>query len=145
LVTVFESSDELYATVTPFLQRIVASPEIGPKFVAANTSFCVHYTEPEALFLLDATQDPAVVSVGDAALAGDPEVSLHMSADDGHKFWLGNLNMPVALARRKIRVEGPVTKLMGLLPALQPAFAVYRSYLAETGRADLAATDRVKG
>ncbi len=72
--------------------------------------------------------------VGADADGRDAEVELTMSADDGHRFWLGQLNLPVALAKRKIKVGGGVTKLMGLVPALQPAYALYRKHLAELGR-----------
>jgi hypothetical protein len=129
----FGSAEEYYGVLTPFLEQITKDPEIAPKFVVANTSFRVNYTDPEATFLLDATQDPPVVLVGDAAMAAEPEVELSMSSDDGHKFWLGKLNIPVALARRKVKVTGPIGKLLGMLPAIQPAFARYQTYLKESG------------
>ncbi|NMO91656.1 hypothetical protein HH311_17905 [Actinomycetospora sp. TBRC 11914] len=121
----------------PYLKGIITDPELGPKFAKANTSFKVNYTEPEANFLLDCTVDPPVLHVGEEATSRAADVDLTMSADDGHKFWLGKLNLPVALARKKVVVAGPVTKLMGLLPALSPAFAKYRQHLSDTGREDL--------
>jgi hypothetical protein len=136
-VAVFGSAEELYGIVTPFLEEIVSDPEIGPKFVAGNTSFRVTYSDPEAVFFLDATQNPPIVKSGKDAEAADAEVSLLMSADDGHKFWLGKLNIPVSLARRKVKVDGSVTKLLGLLPALQPAYGRYRAHLEATGHAAL--------
>jgi hypothetical protein len=58
---------------------------------------------------------------------------MFMSADDGHRFWLGELNIPMAMARKKIRIQGPVGVLLKLLPALQPAFGMYRDFLTERG------------
>jgi hypothetical protein len=136
-MTTFASADEMYRIVTPYLEALTSDPVVGPKFVAANTSFRVTYTHPDGVFLLDATQNPAVVTTADAAVAGHAEVALTMTADDGHKFWLGDLNLPIALARRKLKIDGPVTKLFGLLPALQPAYAKYRSYLSDIGREEL--------
>jgi len=130
----FASSQDMYAVFTPFMQSLTTDPVVGPKFVAAKTSFRVLHTDPEGVFLLDATADPAVLYVGPDATGRDAEVELTMSADDGHKFWLGQLNLPVALAKRKIKVAGGVTKLMGLVPALQPAYALYQQHLAEIGR-----------
>ncbi len=130
----FASSEEMYAVFTPFMESLTTDPVVGPKFVAAKTSFRVTHTDPEGVFLLDATADPAVLYVGADADGRDAEVELTMSADDGHRFWLGQLNLPVALAKRKIKVGGGVTKLMGLVPALQPAYALYRKHLAELGR-----------
>jgi putative sterol carrier protein len=124
----------MYDVLTPFYISLTTDPDIGPKFVKANTSFRITHDGPAGVFLLNATQDPAVLTVGDEALAGHPAVDLTMSGDDGHKFWLGKLNLPVALAKRKIKVSGGVTVLMGLLPALAPAYDKYKAHLAALGR-----------
>lgn len=131
---VFATTEELYEVLTPFYESLTTDPEIGPKFVKANTSFRINHTGPEGTFLLDATHDPAVLTVGEAARAGEPAVDLDMSGDDGHKFWLGKLNLPVALATRKIKVSGGVTALLGLVPALTPAYAKYAEHLDKIGR-----------
>lgn len=132
-MSVFDTSDELTSFVTPFLEQIVADPELRPKFVAGDTSFKVQYTGPDALFLLDCTVDPPAVYAGDQAADRESELKLSMSADDGHKFWLGDLNVPMALARRKVKVEGPVGKLLKLLPAITPAFERYEAYTMAKG------------
>ncbi len=131
----FSTSDDLYSFLTPFYEALAADPEIGPKFVSANTTFRLIQTEPDAVILLDATTDPPVVTVGDDAMAADAEVEVTMTADDGHQFWQGQLNLPLAIARRRAKVSGPVAKLIGMLPAIKPAYAKYKAYLAETERA----------
>ncbi|MFI5623304.1 hypothetical protein ACIA03_07545 [Nocardioides sp. NPDC051685] len=133
-MSVFVSSDEMYEVFTPFLRGLTTDPVVGKKFSSANTSFRVIHEDPDGVFLLDATVDPPVLYVGAEADGREAEVDLTMAAEDGHKFWLGQLNLPVALARRKIKVSGGVAKLMGLVPALQPAYALYREHLASLGR-----------
>ena len=133
-MAIFTSSDDMYSVFTPFMQSLTTDPVVGPKFAAANTSFRVNHTDPEGVFLLDATVSPPVLYVGEEANSREAEVGLTMSADDGHTFWLGQLNLPVALAKRKVKVTGGVTKLMGLVPALQPAYELYRKHLATVGR-----------
>lgn len=134
-MSVFTSPEDMYSVFTPFMQSLTTDPVVGPKFAAANTSFRVNHTEPAGVFLLDATVNPPVLYVGEDATGHQAEVDLTMTADDGHKFWLGQLNLPVALAKRKIKVGGGVTKLMGLVPALQPAYALYKNHLTAIGRA----------
>lgn len=129
----FATADELTEFAAPFLRKIVADPDLRPKFVAGDTSFKVQYTKPDALFLLDCTVDPPAVYAGEEAETRESELKLSMSADDGHKFWLGSLNVPMALARRKVKVEGPVGKLLKLLPAITPAFEQYQAYAAGKG------------
>ena len=129
----FATPDDCYAVMVPFLSELITDPEVRPKFVAGNTSFKVHYTDPDVLLMLDCTQDPPTLQTGADAERAVAEVSLTMSADDGHKFWLGDMNMAMAVARRKVKVNGPVGKLLGLLPALQPAFVRYQGVARAQG------------
>jgi hypothetical protein len=128
----FANAQQVYDTIGLFLDQITKDPELGPKFVAADTSFLVQYTDPDCSMLVDATVDPPVVTMNpDPAI--DTEISLAMAADDGHDFWLGNLNMALALAKGKVKVTGPISKIMKLLPAMRPAFPKYKAFLEERG------------
>jgi len=53
------------------------------------------------------------------------DVTMRMKADVAHAFWLGEVTLPRALSRGEITVEGPVTKVLGLLPLLKPAYRLY--------------------
>lgn len=132
-MTPYSTTEEIYNVLVPFYERLVSDPVVSPKFAKADTSFRIRHHEPDACFLLDATQQPLVLSHGQVAEAAHAEVELQMSGADGHKFWLGELNLPVMLARKRIKVTGGVTKLLGLVPALQPAFAMYRDHLNGLG------------
>lgn len=132
-MAVFSSQQEAEETLQAFLTHITSDPELRPKFVAAATSFRANYHEPDCFVSLVTTVDPPVVKSGDAAKAEDVEVDMYMSTEDGHKFWLGELNIPMAMARRKIKIDGQIGKLLKLLPAMQPAFGMYRQFLAERG------------
>jgi len=129
----FASSEDLYGALLPFYQKLIADPVIAPRFTAAATSFRIRHVDPAGMFVLDATGPELVLLHGDDAAAVETEVELTMSGDDGHRFWLGKLNLPIALARKKIKVQGGVTKLLGIVPALQPAHAMYTTYAAEAG------------
>jgi hypothetical protein len=131
----FKDSRQVYETIGAFLTQIATDAEFRPKFAAAQLRFLVHYTEPDCDILMDCTVDPPVVSCGATA---DAEIKLTMSADDGHLFWLGKLNMPLALAKSKVKVEGPVSKMMKLLPAIRPAFPRYQAFLEQQGHAGMA-------
>jgi hypothetical protein len=52
-------------------------------------------------------------------------------------FWLGRMNFAVALARKKVRMEGSTAKAMKMLPLTRPLFEAYRTYLTDAGRDDL--------
>jgi len=130
----FANAQQVYDTIGLFLDQITKDPELGPKFVAADTSFLVQYSDPDCSMLVDATVDPPVVTMNPDP-ARETEISLAMAADDGHDFWLGNLNMALALAKGKVKVTGPISKIMKLLPAMRPAFPKYKVFLEERGGA----------
>ena len=37
----------------------------------------------------------------------EPEVTMSMAADTAHRFWLGQVNITVAIARGQIKAKGP--------------------------------------
>ena len=50
----------------------------------------------------------------------EPEVVMSMEADTAHRFWLGKVNVTVALARGQIKAKGPVAKILKLVPLTKP-------------------------
>lgn len=132
----FESSDELRKILGGFLEDVVADPVLGPKFASAGLTVLINYTEPDLTILLDCTQNPPVVNFEPDA---EGEFKMWMKADDGHRFWQGKFNVALALAKKQVKVEGPLAKMMKLLPALQPAYPKYKAFLEANGRPDLLA------
>ena len=132
-MAVVASTEELYALFVPFFEQ-VSQGRLKRRFLSIKASFRVRNTDPDAVIFMDCTQDPPVVKMAEAAAAERPDIELTMSADDSHEFWLGSLNVAKALATRRIRFSGQLVKVIGLLPAFQPAYAEYRAYLVATGR-----------
>ena len=127
----FADAQQVYDTIGAFLEQITKDEDLRPKFVAADTSFHVVYSDPDCDMLVDCTIDPPVVTMAPGEVKS--EIELAMAADDGHQFWLGNLNMALALAKNKVKVKGPISKIMKLLPAMRPAFPKYKAFIAERG------------
>jgi hypothetical protein len=50
---------------------------------------------------------------------------MDLSGDSCHLFWLKELSLPIALAKRKIKARGPMPKVLKLLPMLKPAYEAY--------------------
>jgi hypothetical protein len=133
--TYFTSVDEVGKVIGVFLEQLTQEPDLRPKFVAADTSFLVEYTDPGGSVLVDCKVDPPRVLINPPE-GTEAEIRLAMSADDGHLFWLGQLNMTIALAKKKVKVSGAMAKMMKLLPAMRPAFPRYRTFLEANGYGD---------
>ena len=94
----FKDADEVYATLGKLFVEITADPELGPKFRQADTVVRYEYSDPESAITVRLQEGEGDdVEFGDPAR--EPEVTMTMEADTAHKFWLGEVNVTVALAR----------------------------------------------
>jgi hypothetical protein len=133
----FKDADDVYANLGLFMRQLVVDPEMASALKRADTTFQMRMRHPDSVLTVRTPNDevPAQVDLGDTTL--QPEVVLQLDADIAHRFWLGQVNVAVALARGDIRTRGPVAKILGLVPLVKPGFPRYRSQLEGAGREDL--------
>ena len=62
-----------------------------------------------------------------------------MTADLGNAYWQGKVNLPMAMAKRKIKVDGNVASLLKLAPLGKRLYGDYIQQLQDDGRDDLIA------
>ena len=132
----FQSADEFYEVFGGFLTELMQDPELGPKFSGIGKVLLMECSDPDGRILLDFSTNPSEVTTN-APDGVASDVTLSMKADDSHKFWLGKFNITLGLAKRSVKVSGNMSAMLGLLPALQPAFARYEVYLKTLNREDL--------
>ncbi len=138
---VFHDSDQFYACVGELMDRAKKDPQIGPKIAKSGIIIQFRYTEPEAMTTINAkdkaTQPEAFVDVIHGPCDLKPDVTMSMKADVSHAFWHGNVNLVSALSKKQIIAEGPIPKILKLLPAVQPLYKIYPEMLREKGYGDL--------
>lgn len=137
----FKDANEFQDVLGAFLASIMDDPKIGNAFASTNALVKVAFSDPEAVMWLDCREPtPAVWSeTRESQVTEEPDMVLTMTADNGHRFWLGRLSLPIALANRKVKVKGSTAMLMKLLPVLKPVYRGYEQFLIERGRDDLVA------
>ena len=132
----FKSDAEVYEFIGKLFEDLVDDDELAPKFQKANTIVQYQYRNPESQITVKMLEgEDGAVDCGDTAM--EPEVVMTMDADTAHKFWLGKVNVTVALARGQMKAKGPVAKILKLVPLVKPVFPRYRTMLEERGRQDL--------
>jgi putative sterol carrier protein len=133
----FKDADEVYQYIGKLFEDLTTDPELSPKFRKANAIVQYQYRNPESQITVRMTEDDEPkVDCGESDM--EPEVVMSMEADTAHKFWLGKVNVTVALARGQMKAKGPVAKILKLVPLVKPVFPRYRQQLADAGRQDLA-------
>jgi putative sterol carrier protein len=132
----FRDAQEVYDTIGKLFVNLAADEELGPKFRKANTIVQYTHRDPDATITVRLKEDePAEVDFGESEM--EPEVVMSMEADTAHRFWLGQVNVTVALARGQIKASGPVAKILKLVPLTKPVFPRYKALLEAQGRDDL--------
>ena len=132
----FKDAQEVYDTIGKLFADLADDEELAPKFRKANTIVQYDYRDPESVITVRLQEgQPGDVDFGETEM--EPEVD----DDDGGRhrapFWLGKVNVTVALARGQIKAKGPVAKILKLVPLTKPVFPRYKAQLEAQGREDL--------
>ena len=126
----FKDADEVYAYIGKLFEDLAADDELAPKFRKANTIVQYQYRNPDSQITVNLREgDDGQVDCGETTM--EPEVIMSMEADTAHKFWLGKVNVTMAIARGEIKPQGPVSKILKLVPLTRPVFPMYREMVAE--------------
>ena len=135
---VFKDDQEVYAYIGRLFRELAEDDELGPRFRKADTIVQYRYSNPDSQITVKMKDgEEGQVDCGPTDL--DPEIVMTMEADTAHKFWLGKVNVTMALAKGQMKAKGPVAKILKLVPLVKPVFPRYREMLEQEKRDDLVA------
>lgn len=121
---VFASTDELNDVMERLWDSIKSDPGMSEQLLKSKMCVRFYYREPEGRLTVDCTDGQEMkITTGESDLK--PDVEMFMKSDVAHDFWLGKVNVPVAILSGKIVSKGPVNKALSLLPVVKPAYALY--------------------
>ncbi|MGB8646195.1 MAG: SCP2 sterol-binding domain-containing protein [Anaerolineae bacterium] len=134
---VFKDSKQFYATVGELMDLAKKDPNIGPKIAKSKLIIQFKYTDPEAMTTINAkdkpTQPGAFADVIHGPCTLKPDVTMTMKADVSHSFWHGKVDLLKALQSKQIVAQGPILKIIQLLPTVAPLYKMYPALLKEKG------------
>jgi hypothetical protein len=135
----FKDEQDVYQVLGTFFRQFSTNQDFGPDIHNSGLIIQFEYTDPAAVITIDTVNvaESEYYKVYEGKVEMKPDVHMKMKADIANKFWLGKLNLLSALSRRQIIAKGPIPKILKLLPAIKPAYAMYQDYLKEIGRTDL--------
>ena len=132
----FKDDQEVYKYIGKLFQDLADDDELGPKFRKADTIVQYKYSNPDSSITVKMKDgEDGQVDFGETEM--DPEIVMSMEADTAHRFWLGKVNVTMALAKGQMKAKGPVPKILKLVPLTKPVFPRYKEMLEQDGRDDL--------
>jgi hypothetical protein len=130
----FANSAEVTKYIGGIFETAFKDDEIGPKLVDTGLVVAFDFTEPQALVVIDMANKTVREGLGGGPA---PMATMAMTADTGNAYWQGKVNLPLAMAKKKIRVEGNVASLLKLAPLGKKLYPAYIGRLTADGRNDL--------
>ena len=140
VLSTFADANDVYSRIGRVLQELAADPALEPVFRGADTCVRFELHDPESAITVG-SRGGAPVRVDFGPSQQDVEVVIAMPCDVAHMYLLGELDMTVALARGQMTAEGPVTKILAVLPAFEPLLPRYRAFVSGAGGGGSARSD----
>jgi len=119
-MAVFKNTDMMYEVLGGLFDKLLKDQQFSSQFKAANVTVKFVINDPEGVINVK-TDEVVCGEIPDFK----PDVTMSLSGDTCHSFWLKKVNLPMALAKRTIKAKGPVNKVLKVLPLLKPAYELY--------------------
>jgi hypothetical protein len=129
----FNDATEVRKYLGGVFEVAFADPEIGPKLKDTGIVLKTVYTEPDAVVIIDAANG----TVSEGTAESEATAEMRMTAETGNAYWQGKVNLPLAMAKSKIKVDGNVASLLKLAPLGKKLYPKYVETLQADGRDDL--------
>lgn len=131
----FTDEDDLRRYVGGIFEQALEDEKLGPKLVGTGVTLKVVTSDPAAVLIIDLPNRRVGLGTPD-----DPaDATMRMTSDIANRFWQGKVNMPVAMARGQVKVDGRIGSLLKLVPSTKQLFPAYVALLHADGRDDLLA------
>ena len=132
--TPFASKAEFKEVMDRLFEIMSEDPEMGPKLRDADVPQRFEFDD------LDLVMNVRAARPGEQAnlywewtdeVDWEPRVRMKMSSEVANRYFQGKENIPLAIARRRIKTGGDIRASLALIPITKPIYERYRAIAAE--------------
>ena len=126
----FRSGKEFREVMDKVFTLMSTDPELGPQLRDARVPQRFEFPDQDAVVNItydDSGGDQNLRWVWSDEVDWKPTVEMTMDSDVANKYFQGKENVPMALARRRIKSSGDVKAALKLMPITKPVFGQYRA------------------
>lgn len=134
----FRDEDEFKRVFEHIFQLMDEHPDVGRTLRDAHAPHRFEITDFDLEFNV-ADADPAEEVKGRylrwcwGPPAWEPLISLKMSSEVANRFFQGKENIALAVAMGRVKLRGPLSKILELAPVTRPIQPIYREWLRAEG------------
>jgi putative sterol carrier protein len=135
----FSSKDQFKEIFNKFWEEARKENEVMEKLTKSQVVVRFDVEDPEVHMTINFRDPGPNGEIGTLSFDSDvePEITVWSKSETTNKFWQDKLSTTVAMARGQVKLEGSVSKALGLLSKIKPLFKIYPVVLKETGHEDL--------
>ena len=129
-----ESPKEFRAVMDAVFSLLSEDPDMGPKLRDANVPQRFDFDDVDMVVNVRAgkrDEDANLYWEWSDDVDWEPKVQMKMSAEVAVRYFQGKENVPVAIARRRIKTGGDVKAALALIPITKPVYAQFRALLED--------------
>jgi hypothetical protein len=128
----FRSEKEFRTVMDRVFSMMSEDPEMGPKLRDADVPQRFEFSDVDLVVNIRAAragEDGNLHWEWSDDVDWDPKVRMSMASETANRYFQGKENVPVALARRRIKSGGDIKAALSLIPVTKPIYARYREFL----------------
>jgi hypothetical protein len=127
--TPFQSPSEFREVMDRTFALMSEDPDMGPKLRDADVPQRFEFEDVDLVVNIRAAQAGEEGNLHwewDDDVDWEPKVRMTMSSEVANKYFQGKENVPIAIARRRIKTGGDVKSALKLIPITKPVYDRYR-------------------
>jgi hypothetical protein len=128
----FRSEKEFRTVIDRVFSMMSEDPEMGPRLRDADVPQRFEFTDLDLVVNIRAAragEDGNLHWEWSDEVDWEPKVKMSMSSETANRYFQGKENVPIALARRRIKSGGDVKAALSLIPITKPIYSRYREFV----------------
>jgi SCP-2 sterol transfer family len=125
----FKSASEFREVMDRAFTLMSTHPDMGPKLRDARVPQRFEFPDQDAVVNITFDEHGGEHNLRwewSDDVEWEPKVVMTMSSEVANKYFQGKENVPLALAKRRIKSSGDIKSALKLIPITKPVFAMYR-------------------
>jgi len=131
----FESKEQFIEIFNNFWAKATQEAEVMEKMTKSQVVVRFDIEDPEIHMTINFRDPGPNGEIGTLLFDSDvePEIVVWSKSETTNKFWQDKLSTTVAMAKGQVKLQGSVTKALGLLNKIKPLYQIYPEVLKEMG------------
>jgi hypothetical protein len=136
----FESEQQFKQVIERIFQLMNDHPDVGPKLFEARAPHLFEFPDMKLRFHVTFTDEAASKqgrwlrwTWNEDEVDWEPMIRLTMPGEVANRYFQGKESIGMAVVTGRIKVRGPMKKIMELAPVTKPIHNQYRDWLEDEG------------